>query len=113
MPKFYDEVAKWDRNVGKNDMLVSAKHMCIKLRSMIDFTRGMGSLKTTKDVIDMAFQLSKDGTKLDLLAREMVDIPHFHIPVDAESMIKKDLLSYLEQTALYCNQLRIIARVST
>lgn len=49
--KFDKEVAKWD-DTG-ND-IVLAKHMCMIMMEMTDFTRVRDSLKTTMDVINAA-----------------------------------------------------------
>ena len=50
-------------------MIVLAKHMCMIMMEMTDFTRGRGALKTTMDVISAAKRISEAGTKLDKLAR--------------------------------------------
>ena len=65
--KFDREVSKWDDN--GNDVIVLAKHMCMIMMEMTDFTRGKGRLKTTMDVITAAKGISENGTKLDKLAR--------------------------------------------
>ena len=41
--KFDMEVSKWDDN-GK-DIIVLAKHMCLIMMEMTDFTRGRGNIK--------------------------------------------------------------------
>merc|ERR1712126_106242 len=64
--KFDREVSKWDDN--GNDVIVLAKHMCMIMMEMTDFTRGKGRLKTTMDVITAAKGISEAGTKLDKLA---------------------------------------------
>ena len=46
---FDNKVSKWDDN--GNDVIVLAKHMCMIMMEMTDFTRGKGRLKTTMDVI--------------------------------------------------------------
>ena len=61
------EVSKWDDK--GNDIIVLAKHMCMIMMEMTDFTRGKGPLKTTMDVINAAKKISEAGTKLDKLAR--------------------------------------------
>ena len=68
--KFDREVSKWDDN--GNDVIVLAKHMCMIMMEMTDFTRGKGRLKTTMDVITAAKGISENGTKLDKLARSCV-----------------------------------------
>ena len=65
--KFDREVSKWDDQ--GNDVIVLAKHMCMIMMEMTDFTRGRGPLKTTMDVISAAKRISEAGTKLDKLAR--------------------------------------------
>ncbi|EPB67016.1 hypothetical protein ANCCEY_13889, partial [Ancylostoma ceylanicum] len=59
--KFEREVAKWDES--GNDIIVLAKHMCMIMTDMTDFTRGHGPLKTTMDVIRAAQEISVDGSK--------------------------------------------------
>lgn len=100
--KFDLEVAKWD-DAG-NDIIVLAKHMCMIMMEMTDFTRGRGPLKTTMDVINAAKKISEAGTKLDKLTRQIAD----QCP---ESSTKKDLLAYLQRIALYCHQLNITSKV--
>lgn len=99
---FDSEVAKWD-DAG-NDIIVLAKHMCMIMMEMTDFTRGRGPLKTTMDVINAAKKISEAGTKLDKLTREIAD----QCP---ESSTKKDLLAYLQRIALYCHQIQITSKV--
>lgn len=101
--KFDIEVSKWDDN--GNDIIVLAKHMCLIMMEMTDFTRGKGPLSTTLAVITSAKKISEAGTKLDKLARQIAD----QCP---ESSTKKDLLAYLQRIALYCHQLNITSRVS-
>ena len=96
------KVSKWDDN--GNDVIVLAKHMCMIMMEMTDFTRGKGRLKTTMDVITAAKGISEAGTKLDKLARLIAD----QCP---ESTTKKDLLAYLQRIALYCHQLNITSKV--
>ncbi|XP_039282476.1 catenin alpha isoform X4 [Nilaparvata lugens] len=100
--KFDREVAKWD-DTG-NDIIVLAKHMCMIMMEMTDFTRGRGPLKTTMDVINAAKKISEAGTKLDKLTRQIAD----QCP---ESSTKQDLLAYLQRIALYCHQLNITSKV--
>jgi len=100
--KFDKEVSKWDDN--GNDVIVLAKHMCMIMMEMTDFTRGRGPIKTTMDVINRAKNISEAGTKLDKLARQIAD----QCP---ESSTKKDLLAYLQRIALYCHQLNITSKV--
>ncbi|XP_044007793.1 catenin alpha isoform X3 [Aphidius gifuensis] len=100
--KFDKEVAKWD-DAG-NDIIVLAKHMCMIMMEMTDFTRGRGPLKTTMDVITAAKKISEAGTKLDKLTRQIAD----QCP---ESSTKQDLLAYLQRIALYCHQMNITSKV--
>ncbi|XP_060534035.1 catenin alpha [Cylas formicarius] len=100
--KFDREVAKWD-DAG-NDIVVLAKHMCMIMMEMTDFTRGRGPLKTTMDVINAAKKISEAGTKLDKLTRQIAE----QCP---ESSTKKDLLAYLQRIALYCHQMNITSKV--
>ncbi|XP_017787094.1 PREDICTED: catenin alpha-like isoform X2 [Nicrophorus vespilloides] len=100
--KFDREVAKWD-DTG-NDIIVLAKHMCMIMMEMTDFTRGRGPLKTTMDVINAAKKISEAGTKLDKLTRQIAE----QCP---ESSTKKDLLAYLQRIALYCHQMNITSKV--
>ncbi|XP_037919349.1 catenin alpha isoform X3 [Hermetia illucens] len=99
---FDSEVAKWD-DTG-NDIIFLAKHMCMIMMEMTDFTRGRGPLKTTMDVINAAKKISEAGTKLDKLTREIAE----KCP---ESSTKDDLLAYLERIALYCHQIQITSKV--
>ncbi|UYV60773.1 CTNNA1 [Cordylochernes scorpioides] len=100
--KFDREVAKWDDS--GNEVIVLAKHMCMIMMEMTDFTRGKGPLKTTMDVINAAKKISEYGTRLDKFARLIAD----QCP---ESNTKKDLLAYLQRIALYCHQLNITSKV--
>ena len=86
-------------------MLVLAKQMYAKLVHMIDFTHGKGPLNNTQDFIDTASQLPEDGSEFGALGRKIVD------QCPDGSLTKKDLLAYLEQIPLFCNQLRINYRV--
>lgn len=122
--KFDREVAKWD-DTG-NDIIVLAKHMCMIMMEMTDFTRyfnsfyfsdlgiywvlillftrGRGPLKTTMDVINAAKKISEAGTKLDKLTRQIAE----QCP---ESSTKKDLIAYLQRIQLYCHQMNITSKV--
>ena len=96
------QISKWDDK--GNDIIVLAKHMCLIMMEMTEFTRGRGQLKTTMDVINAAKKISEAGTKLDKLARAIAD----ECP---ESSTKKDLIAYLQRIALYCHQLNITSKV--
>ena len=100
--KFDEEVSKWD-DTG-NDIIVLAKHMCMIMMEMTDFTRGRGTLKITMDVISAAKKISEAGTKLDKLARLIAE-------QCVESRTKDDMLAYLDRIALYCHQLNITSKV--
>ncbi|EFO20478.2 catenin [Loa loa] len=100
--KFEREVAKWDET--GNDIIVLAKHMCMIMMNMTDFTRGRGPLKTTMDVIKAAQEISDAGAKLNSLAKQIGD-------ESVESETKKDLFAYLQRITLYCQQLNITSRV--
>merc|ERR1719270_2143970 len=89
--KFDREVSKWDDQ--GNDVIVLAKHMCMIMMEMTDFTRGRGPLKTTMDVISAAKRISEAGTKLDKLARAIADRC-------VESTTKKDLIAYLQRESV-------------
>ncbi|KHJ84658.1 hypothetical protein OESDEN_15626 [Oesophagostomum dentatum] len=89
--KFEREVAKWDES--GNDIIVLAKHMCMIMTDMTDFTRGHGPLKTTMDVIRAAQEISVDGSK------------------SVDSNTKADLFAYLSRITLYCQQLNICSKV--
>nr|CAH7740294.1 unnamed protein product [Callosobruchus chinensis] len=67
--KFDREVAKWD-DTG-NDIIVLAKHMCMIMMEMTDFTRGRGPLKTTMDVINAAKKISEAGNNFLLVLRSL------------------------------------------
>jgi len=69
--QFDAEVSKWDDQ--GNDVIVLAKHMCMIMMEMTDFTRGKGPLQTTMAVINAAKRISEAGTKLDKLARLIAD----------------------------------------
>ena len=107
--KFDTEISRWQEDEHlilsskQNRMILLAKHMCAKLTDMIDFTCGQGPLNTTKDVVEMASQLSKDGNHLDRLAHDMMK------QCPDESFAKKNVLAYLEQIPFYCNQLIVNA----
>lgn len=99
---FDREVLKWDDK--SNDIIVLAKQMCVIMMNMTDFMQGKGSFKTTLDVINAAKQISSLGTSLEKLVKELAN----ECP---ESPTKKELLSYLNQIPLFCNQLNIASKV--
>ena len=114
-------MSKWDDK--GNDIIVLAKHMCMIMMEMTDFTRGRGPLKTTMDVINAAKRISENGTKLDKLTR-WDNIEHWTWRIEnkslcfraiadecPESTTKKDLIAYLQRIALYCHQLNITSKV--
>lgn len=100
--RFEREVAKWDET--GNDIISLANNMCKIMMSMTEFTRGCGPLKTTMDVIRAAQEISLNGSKLNALARQIGE-------ESADSQTKKDLLAYLSQITLYCQQLNICSKV--
>uniref|UniRef100_A0A8R1DYI7 Alpha-catenin n=1 Tax=Caenorhabditis japonica TaxID=281687 RepID=A0A8R1DYI7_CAEJA len=100
--RFEREVAKWDET--GNDIIQLANNMCKIMMNMTDFTRGCGPLKTTMDVIRAAQEISLNGSKLNALARQIGE-------ESADSQTKKDLLAYLSQITLYCQQLNICSKV--
>lgn len=101
--RFEREVAKWDET--GNDIIQLANNMCKIMMNMTDFTRGCGPLKTTMDVIRAAQEISLNGSKLNALARQIGE-------ESADSQTKNDLLAYLSQITLYCQQLNICSKVS-
>ncbi|CEF65209.1 Catenin alpha-2 [Strongyloides ratti] len=100
--KFEHEVGKWDET--GNDIIALAKHMCMIMMNMTDFTRGRGPYKKTSDVIKAAQEISDAGNKLNALARQIGN-------ECVESETKKDLFAYLQRIILYCQQLNITSRV--
>ncbi|CAB3398843.1 unnamed protein product [Caenorhabditis bovis] len=100
--RFEREVAKWDES--GNEIISLANHMCKIMMNMTDFTRGCGPLKTTMDVIRAAQEISLAGSKLNNLARQIGE-------ESADSQTKNDLMAYLSQMTLYCQQLNICSKV--
>ncbi|CAO4379384.1 unnamed protein product [Caenorhabditis nigoni] len=100
--RFEREVAKWDET--GNDIITLANNMCKIMMSMTEFTRGCGPLKTTMDVIRAAQEISLNGSKLNVLAKQISD-------ASVDSRTKEDLLSYLPKITLYCQQLNICSKV--
>uniref|UniRef100_A0A0K0F2U3 Catenin alpha-2 (inferred by orthology to a human protein) n=1 Tax=Strongyloides venezuelensis TaxID=75913 RepID=A0A0K0F2U3_STRVS len=100
--KFEHEVGKWDET--GNDIIALAKHMCMIMMNMTDFTRGRGPYKKTSDVIKAAQEISDAGNKLNALAKTIGN-------ECVESETKKDLFAYLQRIILYCQQLNITSRV--
>lgn len=68
------------------------------------FHRGRGPYKTTMDVIKAAQEISEDGGKLNMLARQIGN-------ESVESTTKKDLFAYLERITLFCHQLNVTSKV--
>ena len=99
---FDREVLKWDDK--SNDIVVLAKQMCMIIINMTDFMRGRGEFKTTQDVIKAAKQISVKGTQLERLVKELAE----QCP---ESQSKRELIGYLKQLPLFCNQLNIASKV--
>lgn len=100
--KFDQEVAKWDDN--GNEIIAMAKKMCKIMMDMTDFTRGRGPLKTTMDVINAAKKISEYGTELDKIANLIAE-------QSPESQTRRELIGYLKEITLYCNQLKITSKV--
>ncbi|KAK0409589.1 hypothetical protein QR680_004641 [Steinernema hermaphroditum] len=100
--KFETEVAKWDES--GNDIVILAKRMCHLMANMMDYTRGRGPYRTTRNVIDAAQEISTDGKKLITLARLIGD-------ECVQSSTKTDLLGYLEQIDMLSTQLNITSKV--
>jgi catenin alpha len=99
---FDREVLKWDEQ--SNEIVVLAKQMCVIMMDMIKFSRGIGPYKTTMDVINAAKRINEIGLTLEKLCRKLAsDCP--------ESQSKKELLNYLGQLPLFCNQLSIGTKV--
>lgn len=99
---FEREVLKWDDK--SNDIVVLAKQICVVMMNMTDFMQGRGPFKTTTDIINAAKQISGLGTNLEKLVKELAD----ECP---ESPSKRELLGYLKQLPLFCNQLNIASKV--
>ena len=99
---FDREVLKWDDK--SNDIVVLAKQMCVIMMNMTDFMRGRGPFKTTSDIIYSAKEISALGKNLEKLVKELAD----ECP---ESKSKQELLGYLNQLPLFCNQLNIASKV--
>lgn len=99
---FDREVLKWDER--SNEIVVLSKQMCVIMMDMIKYTRGIGPLKSTMDIIQAAKQITEIGLKLEKLCRKLAD----ECP---ESQSKKELLDYLGALPLFCNQLTICTKV--
>ena len=99
---FEREVLKWDDK--SNDIVVLAKEMCMTIMNMTDFMRGKGPYSSTKDIIKAAKLVSMIGTNLERLVNELAaECP--------ESKSKKELIGYLKQMPLFCNQLNLGSKV--
>ena len=99
---FDREVLKWDDK--SNDIVVSAKEMCMIIMDMTDFMKGQGPLKNMSEFIQSAKKISAIGNKLEKLSTELAnDCP--------ESQSKRELLIYIKQMPLFCNQLSIASKV--
>ena len=99
---FDREVLKWDDK--SNDIVVLAKKMCVIMMKMTDFMRGRGPFTTISDIIYSAKEISALGINLEKLVKELAD----ECP---ESKSKQELLGYLNQLPLFCNQLNIASKV--
>ena len=101
--KFEEEVGKWEEE--DNKLIVLAKVMLKIMLEMTDFTKGLGPITTSLEMIRAAQMISQAGTQLDKLAREVAEQCE-------ETRTKQDLLAYLQRIALYCHQLNICSKVS-
>jgi len=102
--RLFTEVSKWDDQ--GNDIIVLAKKMCMIMMDMSDFTRGVGPLKTTMDVVKAAEKIAKYGARMNKLASEIAEMcPHSHT--------RSDLLAYLQRIALYSHQIIITSKVKS
>lgn len=99
---FEREVLKWDDK--SNDIVVLAKEMCIIIMNMTDFMRGKGPFNDTQDIIKAAKLISTLGTDLERLVKSLAS----ECP---ESKSKNELLGYLKQLPLFCNQLNLGSKV--
>lgn len=99
---FERQVLKWDDK--SNDIVVLAKEMCIVIMNMTDFMKGQGPYSSTTDIIKAAKLVSMIGSNLERLVHELAE----QCP---ESKSKKELLGYLKQLPLFCNQLNLCSKV--
>ena len=133
---FDREVSKWDDN--GNDVIVLAKHMCMIMMEMTDFTRGkkvfpgiMGipRLRISKRIcwrivtfsylcvyigkgsLQTTMAVINAAKKISEAGTKLDKLARQVADQCPESSTKKDLLAYLQRIALYCHQLNITSRV--
>lgn len=99
---FERQVLKWDDK--SNDIVVLAKEMCVVIMKMTDFMKGQGPYSSTTDIIKAAKLVSMIGSNLERLVHELAE----QCP---ESKSKQELLGYLKQLPLFCNQLNLCSKV--
>ncbi len=99
---FERQVLKWDDK--SNDIVVLAKEMCVVIMNMADFMKGQGPYSSAADIIKAAKLVSMIGSNLERLVHELAE----QCP---ESKSKEELLSYLKQIPLFCNQLNLCSKV--
>ena len=100
--RFEEEVGKWEEE--NNRLIVLAKVMLKIMLEMTDFTKGLGPITTSLEMIRAAQMISQAGTQLDKVAREVAGQCE-------ETRTRQDLLAYLQRIALYCHQLNICSKV--
>ena len=101
--KFEEEVGKWEEE--DNKLITLAKVMLKIMLEMTDFTKGLGPITTSLEMIRAAQMISQAGTQLDKLARVVAE-------QCGETRTRQDLLAYLQRIALYCHQLNICSKVA-
>lgn len=101
--KHYErDILKWDDK--SNDIVVLAKEMCLIILNMTDFMKGHGPFKDTKDIIRASQKISLNASHLEKLVKELArECP--------ESKSKDELMGYLLQIPLFCNQLNLGSKV--
>ena len=102
--RFEEEVGKWEEE--DNKLIVLAKVMLKIMLEMTDFTKGLGPITTSLQMIRAAQMISQAGTQLDKVARAVAE-------QCGETRTRQDLLAYLQRIALYCHQLNICSKVAT
>ena len=101
--KFEEEVGKWEEE--DNKLITLAKVMLKIMLEMTDFTKGLGPITTSLEMIRAAQMISQAGTQLDKMARVVAE-------QCGETRTRQDLLAYLQRIALYCHQLNICSKVA-
>lgn len=96
------EVGKWKEQ--GNEIIITVKRMCVIMMDLSNFTKGIGNLRTSMDVIKAAEKIAKYGSKLTELVQKLAqNCPHSHT--------KSDLLAYIQRITLYSHQLTVTARI--